>query len=90
MRSRKKIRVTYTRLVDKWGEGDKDQVWLDKSLKGKKHMEILLHECLHHLFYELSEEEVVEKSILLANTMWYQGYRRVDNTNSEPLQDGTK
>ena len=62
---------------------------LDKSLKGKKHLEILLHEVLHLLLPEAEEEEIVKKSVTLCNTLWHEKYRRVDDKEGMPLQDGS-
>lgn len=66
-----------------------NEIELDVRLKNKKHLEILVHECLHILFPELEEDEIVEKSIKLVNTIWLEHYRRVENQNDVPLQDGT-
>ena len=66
-----------------------NEIELDVRLKNKKHLEILVHECLHILFPELEEDEIVEKSIKLVNTIWLEHYRRVENQNDIPLQEGT-
>jgi hypothetical protein len=88
----RKIKVVYAKLGrDRaWGYYNDGTVYIDERLKGKKHLEICLHECLHHLFPDASEEEVIRKSVLLTNTLWKEGYRRIDNDNSEELQDGKK
>lgn len=86
------IPVKYRKLGREkaWGFCHDDEgVELDSRLKGKKHLEILLHECLHFVFPELDEGEIVQKSILITNTLWGEHYRRVDNDQSNPLQDGT-
>jgi hypothetical protein len=87
------------RIKVKYKDLRKDRVWgfadsvgvieLDKSLKGKKHLEILLHEVLHLLLPEAEEEEIVKKSVILCNTLWYEKYRRVDDKEGIPLQDGS-
>ena len=51
-------------------------------------MEILIHEICHILAPEDSEEEVVRKSIILTKTLWHEGYRKIDNTEDIPLQNG--
>jgi len=44
-----------------------------------------------HLLNPIDEEEsIVDKSVTLCNILWQQGYRRVDNSNDVPLQDGSK
>ena len=37
-----------------------------------------------------SESQVERISIALTNMLWKQGYRKIDNDNSEPLQDGKR
>lgn len=69
---------------------DSNTIEIDRNACGKKEMEILLHEMVHLLWKDESEEDVERKSILMTNTLWHQKYRRVDDTNKQPLQDGTK
>jgi hypothetical protein len=69
---------------------DSNTIEIDRNARGKKEMEILLHEMVHLLWKDESEDDVEKKSILMTNTLWHQKYRRVDDTNKEPLQDGTK
>lgn len=64
-------------------------VMLDTRLKAKKHLEILLHECLHILYPDDTEEEIIEKSVTLTNTLWHEKYRRIEEHNTIPLQDGS-
>lgn len=66
-------------------------VEIDSRLKSKKHLEILIHEVLHILNPNDSEEEIVKKSITLTKLLWKQGYRRIDESKDyEPFQDGSK
>lgn len=93
MNSLKRIRVKYVKLKrhGAWGLSFGDgEIHIDPRAKGKKHMEILLHECLHELFPEASEEEIIEKSTVLTRTLWHEKYRRIDDSDKEPLQDGEK
>lgn len=73
-----------------WGlaDSDKNTIQLDLSLKGKKHLEILLHEMIHMICPFFTEEKVEEDSIYYANILWKENYRRVEVENSEPMQDG--
>ncbi len=64
-------------------------IYLDPRLKGKKHLEIMIHEVLHILNPADSELSIIKKSITLTKVLWKEGYRRVDDTNDEPLQDGS-
>jgi hypothetical protein len=87
-----RIKVKYRKLGKEkvWGFAHSDElIELDNRLKGKKHLEILIHECLHILYPEAEEEEIVKKSVLLCNTLWYEKYRRVDDKEGIPLQDGS-
>ena len=72
-----------------YGSADEYPLRIDDRLKGKKELEIYLHESYHYLFPNMTEEEVEWKSILLCNTLWHEGYRKVDNSNDIHLQDGT-
>ena len=64
-------------------------IYIDERLKGKKHLEILLHEVLHLLNPTEDEKTIIRKSVTLTKILWNEGYRRVDDTNDEPLQDGS-
>ena len=87
------IKIKYKKLGKEkvWGLADSEGIiYLDSRLKGKKHLEILIHETLHLLYPEDSEELIVEKSIILTQLVWSQRYRRIEDDQREPLQDGTK
>lgn len=71
-----------------WGHADEYPLQIDDRLKGKKEFEIYVHESLHYLWPMASEEEIERKAILLTNTLWHEGFRKVDNSNNLPLQDG--
>jgi hypothetical protein len=90
--ARRKIKVVYRKLGKEkvYGWCHDNFIELDETLIGKKHLEILTHESLHFLFPEASEEEVTKKAIVLTNTIWGEMYRRIDNHNIEPLQDGRR
>jgi hypothetical protein len=88
----KRIKVKYSKLGKQkvWGLAHSDGlVEIDDKLKGKKHLEILLHECLHLLYPNDSEDEIVANSVILTNTIWGEKYRRVDESPHPPLQDGS-
>lgn len=91
---RKSIKVRYLKLGRNraWGMAnyEDNSVELDERLKGKKHLEILTHEVIHLLIPEASEEETERISIGLINILWKEGYRRIDNSDDELLQDGKK
>jgi hypothetical protein len=94
VRKKKRINVSYKKLgkTQAWGWAyhEDGRIEMDERVKGKKHAEILTHEILHVLFPNLSEKEVEAKAIVFVNTLWHEGYRRIDNENSIPMQDGSK
>lgn len=89
----KRIKVKYEKLgkAKSWGIAHcgMNTIEIDSRLTGKKQMEIMLHESLHIMFPKLTEQEIEKKSILLTNTLWHEGFRKVDNSNEHPLQDGS-
>ncbi len=89
----KQVRIKFKRCKlgrqKVWGYAEKYPLLIDDRLKGKKELEIYIHESMHYLFPKLNESEIEKKSILLTNTLWHEGYRKVDNSNDHPLQDGT-
>jgi hypothetical protein len=88
----RRIKVQYTKLGKQkaWGLAHSDElIEVDIRLKGRKAMEILIHEICHILAPGDSEEEVVRKSIILTKTLWHEGYRKIDNTEDIPMQDGS-
>lgn len=78
----KKVKVIYRKLGKEraLGQADTDSgiIEIDERLKGKKLLEILIHEMLHVQNPEWSETRVLEKSKELSNFLWSQHYRRVD------------
>jgi len=87
-----KIKIIYKKLGREQAHGIAESdgiIYLDPRLKGKKHLEICVHEVLHLLNPNDSELAIIKKSITLTKVLWKEGYRRVDDTNDEPLQDGT-
>ncbi len=87
-----KIKIIYKKLGREQAHGIAESdgiIYLDTRLKGKKHLEICLHEILHILNPKDSEAVIIKKSITLTKLLWDEGYRRIDDTNDTPLQDGT-
>jgi hypothetical protein len=86
-----KIKIIYRKLGREKAHGMASSdgiVELDERLKGKKHLEILIHEVLHLLYPRNSEETIVRNSVTLTRILWKEGYRRIDQKEDEPLQDG--
>jgi hypothetical protein len=57
----------------------KNEIYIDSRLKGRKHMDTLIHEKLHLLFPEWSETRVIQTSRALTAVLWSQSYRRNDD-----------
>ena len=87
-----RIKIIYRKLGKEqaYGISSSDGVIeIDERLKGKKMMEILIHEILHLLNPKDDEKTIIRKSVTLTKILWAENYRRMDNTNDEPLQDGS-
>lgn len=87
-----RIKIKYVKLGREkiWGHADEYPLQVDERLKGKKLMEIIIHECSHYLLPKATEEEVERISIKLTHTLWHEGFRKTDHSNDIPLQDGSK
>lgn len=91
MARRRRIHVEYKKLGGRsWGWAHHDDFFIevDERAKGKKRFEIIVHEALHLIFPEKTEEQIIKAGVMLTNTLWHEGYRAIDNTDIEPLQDG--
>jgi hypothetical protein len=87
-----RIKIIYKKLGREQAHGIAESdgiIYLDPRLRGKKHCEILIHEVLHLLNPTDSELAIIKKSITLTKVLWKEGYRKVDDTNDMPLQDGS-
>ena len=88
-----RIKIIYKKLGREQAHGIAESdgiIYLDPRLKGKKHLEIVIHEVEHLLNPMDDEETIIEKSVTLCKVLWNLGYRRIDNSNDVPLQDGSK
>lgn len=72
-------------------DGD-DVIYIDPRLKGRKQLEILIHEALHILYPHVSgqdeESDVIMVSVELTKLLWKEGYRKADHDESQPFQVG--
>jgi hypothetical protein len=88
-----KIKIIYKKLGRErlWGEAnlDDNSIVLDSRLKGRKALEILIHEYSHCILPSLNEDEIVRISTILTKVLWSENYRRIDNDDNIPLQDGS-
>lgn len=92
-RPRKRIKVIYVKLGRQkiWGQSGGDfEIEVDPRCKGRKLLEILTHECLHELWPEASEDDIITKAAILTRTLWHEGARMLQAEDKEPLQDENK
>jgi hypothetical protein len=88
----RRIKVIYKKLRNYWGWADHNKfaIEIHVGLKGKKKLEVLIHEATHLCSPEATEQEVVRISTLITRMLWKEGVRFVDNTDEHDLQDGKK
>lgn len=76
------MKVVYRKLGKEkaWGQAhiDDNTIEIDPRLRGRRKMEILIHEALHILNPEMSETKVLEQGRRIANLLWKQHFRQVD------------
>jgi len=91
MSIRKRIKVTYKKLakVNGWSYGN-GTIEVDSRLKGKKLLEILIHESLHEVFPNCLEDEIERKAAIITRTLWHEGFRKIDNDGKHLMQDELK
>jgi hypothetical protein len=87
-----RIKIIYKKLGREQAHGIAESdgvIYIDPRLKGKKMLEIVLHECLHILNKTDDEKTIIRKSVTLTKVLWNEGYRKIDDSNDMPLQDGS-
>ena len=90
MAKTRKLKVVYKdlRKFKVWGFATPGgAIEIDRAAKGVKHLEIIIHEALHILAPDLSEDAVKDKAAIITRTLWGEGYRRTDNDTKQKLQD---
>lgn len=85
MAKKRKITVKKRKLGREkcWGQAfvGEDYMEVDQTLRGKRRLRIYAHEILHLLWPDASEKEIEEKSTILTDTLWNEGYRWSDLKN---------
>lgn len=80
----RRIRVKYRKLFKHNVVGlaytRKRLIEIDERLRGKQLLEILIHELMHVQNPDWPEEVVVEQSREMAEVLWDEGVRVIDNT----------
>ncbi len=76
---RKHTKVVYKKLKNYWGWADrkKNIIELSDKLKGKKHLEIIIHEKLHLQHWNIDEEYIKTYAKEIALLLWKEGYRKI-------------
>ncbi len=55
----------------------KPQIWIKRSLKPIDLMDTIIHEVIHAIRPELSEESVLETGTTIAKVLWKLNYRKM-------------
>jgi hypothetical protein len=89
----RRIKVIYRKLGREkswgWAHTEGNFIEVDERAKGKKKLELLIHESAHLLWPADTEEQIERKAAILTHTLWHEGARIVDNENETPMQDGS-
>lgn len=86
-----KIKIIYRKLGREQAHGlasSDGVIEIDERLKGRKLLEIIIHEVMHCQSPRSSEATIVKNSVLLTRILWKEGYRRIEQKEDDPLQDG--
>lgn len=59
-----------------WGTYHNGVIEIDPRAKNQTELRVLIHEYLHHLHSEWTEEKVDKDSRILADFLWRMGYRK--------------
>jgi hypothetical protein len=69
----------YSRLkgaADGWCfSGPEHRIVIDQRLRGQRRLEVEIHEALHAMFPQISEEVVTGRAVDLRRILWTLGYR---------------
>lgn len=87
-----KIKIIYRKLGKEQAYGISSSdgiIEIDERLKGRKMLEVLIHECMHLINPNDDEKTIIRKSVTLTKVLWKEGYRKIDDTIDLPLQDGS-
>ncbi len=68
---------------DRWGdcghpEDPKPTIRVRRAVEGKNRMDLIIHEALHAIYPDETEEMVNRSATEIANLLWACGYRRVE------------
>lgn len=80
MPQRKSISIIRRKLGREKADGltmGDGRIYVDPRQSGADELDTVLHELLHHVCPDMSEEAVAEKSAIMAKSMWKDKWRRV-------------
>jgi hypothetical protein len=80
MPQRKTIQIIRRKLGREKADGltmGDGRIYVDPRQSGADELDTVLHELLHHVCPDMSEEAVAEKSAIMAKSMWKDKWRRV-------------
>lgn len=66
-----------------WCDQDRKQILVDQKARGKRRLEICIHEMLHAADWHKSEEWVQDTGHELANALWRLGYRKTEGESPD-------
>jgi hypothetical protein len=73
------VRVVQKLLRGELGTYCDNVITLHRRLRGQQHLEVSLHEALHHCLPDFDESVVDDIALDLSVMLWKMGYRKVDN-----------
>lgn len=82
----KQPKVEYVKLGKEkaWGMYNSEgTIKIDPRLRGKKKLDIFIHEYTHHFFPYIEEEDVEAFATHIADFLWKHHVRFVDNEKTE-------
>lgn len=81
MTKRKSLKILEVKLGREKAVGQTyfdGEIQIDPRQSPKERMDTIIHETLHTICSEFSEEQVITISNILSNTLWKDGYRRIE------------
>lgn len=84
----KSLKIKHKKLGKQgaWGiyHPDTHTIILDPRLKGKKFINIFIHELIHAANHDFSETKVIEQAKFYTDAFWKIGLRMPDNATRQP------
>ncbi|HVX48810.1 MAG TPA: hypothetical protein VHB48_01585 [Chitinophagaceae bacterium] len=75
------MKIIYRRLGREkaWGQAHcgENTIEIDPTLRGRHKLEIIIHEAMHIQNPAWEEEQVIQKSRQMANILWKERYRQI-------------